>query len=167
MPEVALRSVTKRYPDGSVAVDGINLTIGDGELVALIGPSGSGKTTILRLIAGLEHPTAGEITFDGRSVVEVAPERRGVALVAQPEGLYPHLDVRDNLAFPLRAAGRERATARSRVEREAGRMGLRRLLDLLPGGLSAGLRGLVATGRAFMRGAPVLLLDEPLAQADA
>jgi multiple sugar transport system ATP-binding protein len=189
MAQVTFDHVAKVYPGGVRAVKDLSLQVADGELVALVGPSGSGKTTILRLIAGLEEPTAGTIGIGGRVVNRLAPRERDVALMFQRHGLYPHLRVRDNLAFGLRLRHRVgwpqrlflRCFRRGRYEEvwrqdrllaervgEAARtLGLEELLDRFPAQLSGGQQQRTALGRALVRRPAVFLLDEPLGNLDA
>ena len=167
MAEIALASVRKVYPGGHVAARGIDLTVADGELMVLVGPSGCGKSTVLRMIAGLETPTAGRILIGGRDVTPLEPQERDVAMVFQSYALYPHMTVRENLAFGLRARG---ATARLIADRVAGTaatLGLDQLLDRRPGQLSGGQRQRVALGRAIVREPQAFLFDEPLSNLDA
>lgn len=164
MGSVDLRAVGLRR--GSVVLlDRVDLHVEHGELVAIIGPSGCGKTSVLRLVAGLERPTAGEVLVDGRPVD--APGRSGVAMVFEGDALYEHLDVRGNMAFPARSRGMDRDEAHRRAAVQAGELGLLSLLKERPSRLSGGQRGLTATGRALSHpDLAVLLLDEPLAKAD-
>ena len=167
MAQVTVESVRKVYPNGHVAVGPIDLTVADGELMVLVGPSGCGKSTLLRLIAGLETPTAGRILIDGRDVTSLPPQSRDVAMVFQSYALYPHLTVRDNLAFGLRARHAPREVIAERIARAAAALGLDALLDRKPGQLSGGQRQRVALGRAMVRDPKVFLLDEPLSNLDA
>ena len=161
-----LVGLEKRY--GSVAaLRPLDLTVDPGEFVALLGPSGCGKTTALRLIAGLEEPTAGEVRIDGRVVNEVEPAARDVAMVFQNYALYPHMTVHDNLAFGLRMRRMQPAEAREKVEWAASLLGVEELLDRRPGELSGGQRQRVALGRALVREPRVFLFDEPLSNLDA
>ena len=127
---LSLERIEKTYPDGTRAVNGIDLAVDEGELVVLLGPSGCGKTTTLRMIAGLELPTGGTIRLAGQDVTRLRPARRDVGMVFQFYALYPHLTVRDNIGFPLRAAGLGAAEVRGRVDAVAARMDLERLLSL-------------------------------------
>jgi multiple sugar transport system ATP-binding protein len=161
-----MRGVTKRFA-GVVAVDCVDLDVETGEFFSMLGPSGSGKTTMLRMIAGLEQPTSGDIVI-GNSVVNGLPPRsRGIAMVFQGYGLYPHLKVRDNIAFPLRTQGMARAVIEMKVAWAAGILGITRLLDRKPRQLSGGEQQRVALARALVREPTVFLLDEPLSNLDA
>jgi multiple sugar transport system ATP-binding protein len=165
---VVLDQVSKTYDGGVLAVDGVDLKVADGELLVLLGPSGCGKTTILRLIAGLEQITAGDLWLDGEYANDRPPQRRNIAMVFQHGALYPHLTVAENLAFPLETAGEEdREAIDARVREMAHGLGLDAKLDRRPAVLSGGERQRVAMGRALIRGTPtVLLMDEPLASLD-
>jgi multiple sugar transport system ATP-binding protein len=150
-----------------VALSGLTLDVGDGELVVLVGPSGCGKTTVLRLVAGLESPTDGRVWLDGRDVTDLPPRERDVAMVFQNFALYPHKSVRDNLAFGLRMRRIPRPIAARRVEAVAEVLDLAGVLQRTPGQLSGGQRQRVALGRAIVREPRVFLLDEPLSSLDA
>jgi multiple sugar transport system ATP-binding protein len=167
MAAVTLTGLGKVYPDGTRAVAGLDLAIADGELMVLVGPSGCGKTTTLRMTAGLEEITEGEIRIGGRVVNLLDPRQRDVAMVFQNYALYPHMTVFDNLAFPLRAQGVPRDEVRTRVERTAKLLGLDALLRRKPRALSGGQRQRVAMGRAIVREPQVFLMDEPLSNLDA
>jgi multiple sugar transport system ATP-binding protein len=174
MAEVVLEGVSKRFPNGALAVRDLNLTVADGELVVLVGPSGCGKTTILRLIAGLEDLTAGNISIGGRVVTRLPPRRRDVALAFQRPALYPHMNVRANLAFGLRLrqggwwpSGERLGQLARRVGETADLLGLTGVLERYPGQLSGGQQQRVALGRALVREPAVFLLDEPLSNLDA
>ncbi|MHB8876446.1 MAG: ABC transporter ATP-binding protein, partial [Myxococcaceae bacterium] len=145
----------------------LSLEVADGELVALVGPSGCGKSTLLQLIAGLEAPTSGVVRIGGEVVNERSPGERDVAMVFQSYALYPHLDVRGNLEFPLKVAGLPRAERAKRVAETAARLGLEALLERKPSQLSGGQRQRVALGRALVRRPKVFLFDEPLSNLDA
>jgi multiple sugar transport system ATP-binding protein len=165
---IALDQVTKVYDGGVQAVDHVSLDVTDGELLVLLGPSGCGKTTLLRLIAGLDEITSGELRLDGQVATSVEPGDRNVAMVFQHSALYPHLTVRENLAFPLlTAGGGDRKAVDARVSEIAYGMGLDEQLDRKPSTLSGGEKQRVAMGRALiLRGPTVLLMDEPLASLD-
>ena len=166
MAAVRLDQVSKRF--GAVqALSGVSLDIADGELMVLVGPSGCGKTTLLRSIAGLEEPDAGEIAIGGRRVDGVPAHRRNVAMVFQSYALYPNLTVFENIAFPLRARRVAAADVVARVRAAAERVGLAELLQRRPGQLSGGQRQRVAIARAIVREPDVCLMDEPLSGLDA
>jgi ABC-type sugar transport system ATPase subunit len=167
MASIRLESVWKTYPNGHVAARGVELSIADGEFMVLVGPSGCGKSTALRMIAGLETPSQGKVMIGERDVTEVPPQERDVAMVFQSYALYPHMTVRDNLAFGLRMRGAAPATIAQRVEAAAKALGLERVLDRKPGQLSGGQRQRVALGRAIVREPMVFLFDEPLSNLDA
>src|SRR4051812_10674803 len=168
MARVALRGLVRHYPGSdAAALRGLDLEIGDGELLVLVGPSGCGKSTALRLIAGLDTPDGGTIRIDDRDVGNVPPQDRDVAMVFQGYALYPHLTARDNIAFPLKMRGVGPAERRRRVDETAEMLGLSRLLDRRPGELSGGERQRVAMGRAVVRSPKVFLFDEPLSNLDA
>jgi len=167
MSKVKLEKVRKVYPNGHVAVDGATFKAGDGELLVLVGPSGCGKTTTLRMIAGLESITSGQLSIDGRVVNDVAPKDRDIAMVFQNYALYPHMTVAENLAFGLKLRGEPRETIDKRIAEAADLLGLDGVLDSLPKALSGGQRQRVALGRALVRQPRVFLLDEPLSNLDA
>jgi multiple sugar transport system ATP-binding protein len=167
MARVSFEGVGKVYGDGSRAVRDLNLEIDDGEFMVLVGPSGCGKTTALRLLAGLEAITEGEIRIDGEVVNRLEPRRRDVAMVFQNYALYPHMTVFDNIAFPLRSRKLSRQEVRERVERTASMLGLEDMLKRRPRTLSGGQRQRVAMGRAIVRDPQVFLMDEPLSNLDA
>jgi multiple sugar transport system ATP-binding protein len=164
---IALAGVGKIYPGGHVALRDLDLEVADGELMVLVGPSGCGKTTVLRLVAGLETPSSGAILIGGRDVTGLPPQERDVAMVFQSYALYPHLSVRDNLGFGLRARGVARATIAERVGRVASALGLEPVLERKPAQLSGGQRQRVALGRAIVREPRAFLFDEPLSNLDA
>src|SRR5213594_573729 len=166
---VEIRQLHKRFKGGDHdAVDGVDLSIRDGELLVLLGPSGCGKTTLMRMIAGLEQPTAGEIYIAGRRVdQDVPPRARGIAMVFQSYALYPHRTVSGNIAFPLEAARLPRAVIAEKVRWAADLFGIAGYLDRYPRQLSGGERQRVALCRAVVRDPQVFLLDEPLANLDA
>ncbi len=168
MAAVSLRGLVRRHPGAQApALAGLDLEIGDGELVVLVGPSGCGKSTALRLLAGLDAPDGGSITIGNRDVTRVPPQDRDVAMVFQGYALYPHLTARENIAFPLKMRGVPKAESRRRVDEAAATLGLGKLLDRRPGELSGGERQRVAMGRAIVRSPKVFLFDEPLANLDA
>jgi ABC-type sugar transport system ATPase subunit len=164
---ISFDGVGKVYPDGTTAVSGLDLDIADGELLAFVGPSGCGKTTALRMVAGLEQITSGEIRIDGRVVNDLAPKARDVAMIFQSYALYPHMTVFENIAFPLRAQGMARSEIRATVEDVARRLGLEGMIKRRPGRLSGGQRQRVAMGRAIVRRPKVFAMDEPLSNLDA
>jgi multiple sugar transport system ATP-binding protein len=166
MATVETRSLTKRFGDVR-AVDGVDIATKEGEFLVLLGPSGCGKTTLLRMIAGLEAPTSGEILIGGQVVNDLPPRARKIAMVFQSYALYPHLRVRDNIAFPLKAQGMPRAEIPRRVEWAATLFGIHHLLERKPRQLSGGERQRVALARALVREPAVFLLDEPLSNLDA
>jgi multiple sugar transport system ATP-binding protein len=167
MATVTLEQVSKRFPGGTFALANLDLEVRDGEFLVLVGPSGCGKSTTLNLVAGLEQADAGEIRIDGARVNEASPGARDVAMVFQSYALYPHLTVRENLAFPLRVAKVDRAIREARVLETAARLELSELLDRKPAALSGGQRQRVALGRALVRRPKVFLFDEPLSNLDA
>ena len=167
MATLTLRQLTKRYPGGATGVDGVSLEVQDGELLILVGPSGCGKSTLLRMIAGLEDISSGELLIDGERANEQTPRERGLAMVFQSYALYPHLTAFENIAFPLRIAGRPEAEIRRRVEETARLLDLGELLARRPSQLSGGQRQRVAMGRAIVREARAFLFDEPLSNLDA
>ena len=167
MKAVTLERVEKTYADGTRAVRGVDLAIEAGEFVVLLGPSGCGKTTTLRMIAGLETPSAGRIRFGEHDVTALAPARRDVGFVFQFYALYPHMTVRENLAFPLACSGVPAAERARRVAEVAERLGIGALLELRPRALSGGDQQRVALGRAMVRRPAVWLMDEPLGTLDA
>jgi multiple sugar transport system ATP-binding protein len=166
MAVIELRNVTKRYA-GITAVEGASLTVGDGEFFILVGPSGCGKSTLLNMIVGLEDVTSGEIRVDGELVNDLDPRQRNMAMVFQSYAIYPHMTVRENMAFPLRLAKLPREEIDRRVEAAAGILELTPLLGRKPRTLSGGQRQRVAMGRAIVRQPRVFLLDEPLSNLDA
>ena len=167
MSFLTLTALEKTYSDGTRAVRGIDLAIEQGELIVLLGPSGCGKTTTLRMIAGLELATGGRIRLGGDDVTLLRPSRRDVGMVFQFYALYPHLTVRENIGFPLRAAGVARAEIGARVDGVAARMDLTRLLARYPRQLSGGDQQKVSLARAIVRRPAVYLMDEPLGTLDA
>jgi multiple sugar transport system ATP-binding protein len=163
---ISVNQVSKAYPGGQMAVRDLTLEIADGELMVLVGPSGSGKSTVLRLIAGLETPTSGQILIDGRDVTRVPPQQRDLAMVFQSYALYPHKSVRENLAFGLRIRHVDPGQIDARVRATAVSLGIDTLLDRKPAQLSGGQRQRVALGRAIAREPQAFLLDEPLSNLD-
>jgi ABC-type sugar transport system ATPase subunit len=166
MSSLRLAHLSKSY-GGEPAVRRVSLDIARGELLVLLGPSGCGKSTLLRCIAGLEEPSAGDIFIEERRVNDLEPRQRNVAMVFQSFALYPHMSVRDNLAFPLRMRKTEKGRVRERVEETARLLGLEALLDRKPRSLSGGQMQRVALGRALVRDPAVFLFDEPLSNLDA
>ncbi len=167
MAEIILEHITKRFPDGSLAVDDFNLDIADGEFVILVGPSGCGKSTTLNMIAGLEDITSGELRIAGQVVNQKSPKDRDIAMVFQSYALYPHMTVRENMGFALKLAKTPQATINEKVEEAARILDLTQHLDRRPANLSGGQRQRVAMGRAIVRDPSVFLMDEPLSNLDA
>jgi multiple sugar transport system ATP-binding protein len=167
MAAIEIDSVTKTFPGGVIAVDDVSLEIATGEFLVLVGPSGCGKTTLLRMIAGLEEVTEGGISIGGRDVTEAAPRHRDIAMVFQNYALYPHMTVRQNLAYGLKVRRTPKRDAARRVEQVAELLGLSELLDRRPAALSGGQRQRVAMGRAIAREPQAFLMDEPLSNLDA
>src|SRR5712691_3239370 len=167
MANIELQTIVKTFPNGTRAVDGVDLTIEDGEFIVLVGPSGCGKTTLLRCIAGLEEVTDGAIVIGGRDVTDVDAKRRDIAMVFQNYALYPHMTVRKNIAFGLKVRGTPRAEIAKRIAETARLLGLEELMDRRPLALSGGQRQRVAMARAIARRPRVYLMDEPLSNLDA
>ncbi len=167
MAEIKLNKVVKTYDNGFTAVKGIDLHIKDHEFMVLVGPSGCGKTTSLRMVAGLEDVTAGDLFIGPRRVNDVEPKDRDIAMVFQNYALYPHMSVRENMAFGLKLRRMPRAEIESRVEEATRMLGLRDHLEKRPKQLSGGQRQRVALGRAIVRHPQVFLFDEPLSNLDA
>ncbi len=167
MAEITLDGVSKVFPDGFEAVKEMNLEIGDGEFMILVGPSGCGKSTALRMIAGLEDITDGELKIGGEVVNERAPKDRDIAMVFQNYALYPHMSVRDNMGFALKMAKVDDSEIDSKVEEAAKILDLTQHLDRKPANLSGGQRQRVAMGRAIVRDPSAFLMDEPLSNLDA
>ena len=167
MASMTFDRVTKRYPDGTLAVDELDLDVADGEFLVLVGPSGCGKTTALRMAAGLEEISDGRLLIGDRVVNDVHPSQRDIAMVFQNYALYPHMSVRENIAFPLLCSGVPKVDAKSRVERAAEILGIGEYLHRKPKALSGGQRQRVAMGRAIVRQPQAFLMDEPLSNLDA
>jgi multiple sugar transport system ATP-binding protein len=165
--EIELRDVTKRYKDGTEAVKQMNLEIADGEFVILVGPSGCGKSTALRMIAGLEDITEGELLIGGEVVNDLSPKERDIAMVFQSYALYPHMTVRENMGFALSLAKVPKDEIKQRVEEAAKILDLTEQLGRKPANLSGGQRQRVAMGRAIVRQPEAFLMDEPLSNLDA
>ena len=167
MADVEFRQVTKQFAGGVVAVNAFDLQVADGEFLILVGPSGCGKTTALRLLAGLDKPTSGELRIGGQDVTHVGPGDRDIAMVFQNYALYPHMSVYRNLAYGLRQRKTAKAEVDRRVRSMSSALGLDELLKRKPAQLSGGQRQRVAMGRALVREPRVFLLDEPLSNLDA
>ena len=167
MAEIVLDRVTKSYPNGATAVKDLSVTIADGEFIILVGPSGCGKSTTLNMIAGLEQISSGELRIGGDRVNDKAPKDRDIAMVFQSYALYPHMTVRQNIAFPLTLAKMKKADIASKVEETAKILDLSDFLDRKPAQLSGGQRQRVAMGRAIVRDPKAFLMDEPLSNLDA
>src|ERR1700682_4336546 len=167
MAEIVLDRVTKSYLNGATAVQDLSITIADGEFIILVGPSGCGKSTTLNMIAGLEEISSGELRIGGERVNEKAPKDRDIAMVFQSYALYPHMTVRQNIAFPLTLAKVSKAEVASKVEETAKILDLTDFLDRKPAQLSGGQRQRVAMGRAIVRNPKAFLMDDPLSNLDA
>src|SRR6478735_2524450 len=167
MAQITLEHITKRYPDGFEAVKDFNLDVADGEFMILVGPSGCGKSTALRMIAGLEDITDGELKIGGEVVNQRAPKDRDIAMVFQNYALYPHMTVRENMGFALKLAKTPQDEIESKVNEAAKILDLEQHLDRKPANLSGGQRQRVAMGRAIVRNPQVFLMDEPLSNLDA
>jgi multiple sugar transport system ATP-binding protein len=173
MARVELRGLSRRYEtqgadgSGAPALAGLDLDARDGELVVVVGPSGCGKSTALRLVAGLDEPTSGQVIVDGKDVTHLPPQDRDVAMVFQGYALYPHLTARENIGFPLKMRGVPARERDARVDETAAMLGIAELLHRKPGALSGGERQRVAMGRAIVRRPRVFLFDEPLSNLDA
>jgi multiple sugar transport system ATP-binding protein len=167
MAELQFKGVTKEFDDGTVAVNDLNLKIEDGEFAVFVGPSGCGKTTSLRMAAGLEEITAGEVIIDDEVVNHLTPRQRDIAMVFQNYALYPHMTVAENMGFALRLAHVDKPSILSRVKSAAATLGLGALLGRKPRELSGGQRQRVAMGRAIVRNPKAFLMDEPLSNLDA
>jgi multiple sugar transport system ATP-binding protein len=164
---VALKDVTKVFPDGTVAVDNVSLDVNDGEFMVLLGPSGCGKSTVLRMVAGLEDPTTGAILLDGELANDLPPRDRRIAMVFQDFALYPHMTVGENIGFPLRLSGVDQLPRGERVADVASALGIGDVLSRKPSQLSGGQRQRVAMGRAIVRRPGLFLMDEPLSNLDS
>src|ERR1700704_4302118 len=167
MAEIVLEKESKMYPDGALAVSEVDITIEDGEFIVLVGPSGCGKSTMLNMVAGLEDISSGELRIDGQRVNEKAPKDRDIAMVFQSYALYPHMTVRENMAFPLRLAKVDDKIVQTKVDEAAKILDLTAHLDRRPANLSGGQRQRVAMGRAIVRNPKAFLMDEPLSNLDA
>jgi multiple sugar transport system ATP-binding protein len=167
MAEIQFKEITKRYPDGFEAVKAIDLDIGDGEFMILVGPSGCGKSTALRMIAGLEDITEGDLMIGGERVNDLAPRDRDIAMVFQNYALYPHMTVRDNMGFALKLAKADKSEMDQKVREAARILDLEQHLERKPANLSGGQRQRVAMGRAIVRDPKAFLMDEPLSNLDA
>ena len=167
MAEIVLKDITKRFPDGALAVNDINLDIADGEFVILVGPSGCGKSTTLNMIAGLEDISSGELLIGGQVVNQKSPKDRDIAMVFQSYALYPHMTVRQNMGFALKLAKTPQNVIDEKVEEAARILDLTQHLDRKPANLSGGQRQRVAMGRAIVRDPAAFLMDEPLSNLDA
>jgi multiple sugar transport system ATP-binding protein len=167
MGAIHLNALTKEYRHGPRAVDDITLEIQDGEFMVLVGPSGCGNSTLLRLIAGIDEPTAGSVRIGERDVTRLEPRKRDIAMIFQNYALYPHLTVRGKLGFGLRPRRVDRVVRERRVAEVADVLGLTDLLERRPGALSGGQRQRVAMGRAIVREPAAFLTDEPLSNLDA
>ena len=167
MASIEMQGLTKTYPGGVTAVDGLDLTIADGEFFALLGPSGCGKTTLLRTIAGLERATSGTLLLGGRDLTTATPGKRDVAMVFQDYALFPHMSVQDNIAYPLRIQKMALGERRAKALETAQGLGLEELMDRRPGQLSGGQQQRVALARAIAYRPQVFLFDEPLSNLDA
>ena len=167
MASIAFSDVSKVFPDGTAAVDGLDLDIPDGGFTVLVGPSGSGKSTALRMVAGLEEASSGTIRIADRVVNDVAPKDRDIAMVFQSYALYPHMSVEENLGFALKMQGAPAASRATRAGAVARRLGISELLERRPRALSGGQRQRVALGRAIVRQPQAFLMDEPLSNLDA
>src|SRR3954468_19465063 len=167
MANIVFDHITKRYADGFEAVKDLNLTVNDGELMVLVGPSGSGKSTALRMVAGLEDVTEGELKIGDEIVTERVPRDRDIAMVFQNYALYPHMTVRENMGFALKLANVPKDEVDRRVRAAAASLELEEHLDRKPANLSGGQRQRVAMGRAIVRSPKAFLMDEPLSNLDA
>jgi ABC-type sugar transport system ATPase subunit len=167
MTTLELQSLRKTFSDGTVAVDDVSLRIDDGEFLAIVGPSGCGKTTVLRMVAGLEQATTGDVLIDGVRVNDLSPRERDIAMAFQQNALYPNMTVRENIGFPLRISGSHKREWRRRADDIALVLGLGDVLDNTPRQLSGGQQQRAAMGRALIRDPRLLLMDEPMSNLDA
>ncbi len=167
MATIALKDVSKRFPDGTEAVRALNLDVADGEFIVFVGPSGCGKSTALNMIAGLEDISEGELRIDGKVVNQLTPKDRDIAMVFQSYALYPHMTVRQNMSFALRLSHMPQAEIDQKVNEAAKMLELTEHLDRKPANLSGGQRQRVAMGRAIVRDPKAFLMDEPLSNLDA
>jgi multiple sugar transport system ATP-binding protein len=167
MAQITLDKVTKIYPNGFEAVHELSLDVADGEFMVLVGPSGCGKTTALRMVAGLEEITEGQVSIGGRVVNDISPKERDIAMVFQNYALYPHMTVAENIGFALKLRKLPKSQIKKKVKETAELLGLTEWIDRKPGQLSGGQRQRVAMGRAIVREPSVFLMDEPLSNLDA
>ncbi|NYT36794.1 sn-glycerol-3-phosphate import ATP-binding protein UgpC [Allopusillimonas soli] len=167
MATLSFRNVTKTYPNGVAVIHGIDMEVADGEFIVIVGPSGCGKSTLMRMVAGLESITGGEIAIGGKVVNELEPAERDIAMVFQNYALYPHMSVYQNMAYGLKIRKLGKAQIDEKVQDAARILELSQLLDRRPGQLSGGQRQRVAMGRAIVRDPKVFLFDEPLSNLDA
>lgn len=167
MATLSLRNVTKTYPGNVAVIHGIDMEVANGEFIVIVGPSGCGKSTLMRMVAGLEDITGGEIAIDGKVVNELEPAERDIAMVFQNYALYPHMSVFENMAYGLKIRKMSKSDIKQRVDRAAEILELAHLLDRRPRQLSGGQRQRVAMGRAIVREPKVFLFDEPLSNLDA
>jgi len=167
MTTLEIKSAVKRYPNGALAVKGVDVTVEEGELVVFVGPSGCGKSTLLRMVAGLESVTEGEVVLDGRLVNDIEPAHRNIAMVFQNYALYPHMTVYKNLAYGLKNRGTPNAEIDAKVREAAKLLQIGDYLERKPSQLSGGQRQRVAMGRAIVRDPAIFLFDEPLSNLDA
>ena len=167
MAEIELKHVCKTYENGFEAVKDFNLKIADKEFIIFVGPSGCGKSTTLRMIAGLEDISGGELYIDGVKMNDVSASDRDIAMVFQNYALYPHMSVRKNIAYSLKIRGEKKDVIEQKVQEAAEILGLKEVLDRKPGQLSGGQKQRVAMGRAIVRNPKVFLMDEPLSNLDA
>lgn len=167
MIDLSVKNLVKEFPGGARAVDNINFTVPEGSLFTLLGPSGCGKTTTLRMIAGLETPTSGQIIFGNEDYTLFPPHRRGIGMVFQSYALFPHMTVFENVAYGLRVRNVKKAELRERVEKVLDLVGLAHVIDRKPSQMSGGQQQRVALARALVYEPKILLLDEPLSNLDA